>query len=450
MQDIQELLLKDREATARAKREHPEGFHRAPLVDTREVLRSVGIEAGIPEEAPLGCIKLFPQDFIVEEIQQDGAVISVGESANAAMESNRLPTLYMDLVKCNMETLEARDRIARLLNIPEQSVGYSGIKDRIAITAQQISLRGVKEVPAITEDNFFLRFSHWGKGVLRPGYLKGNRFTITVRMRSEEDARAASESLDRIKTRGFWNFYYLQRFAAPRLLGHKVGKAVVTRAYEEAIRIMITEPGMREFPYFADMRREAKNLWGSWKELYERFGAFPYQFRYEREVLSHLIHHPADYLGALKEVPDHIKLCIYSYQSYLWNRLLSELIAGGNVPRELPFPSMAPELYRHIFQEEGIRGIEMPQFLISRMGVPDPVPAFVKPDMHAVHIHGSLLIISFSLTKGAYATSLLMHAIQIASDTPVPEGIPRDQIDAPLMIGRAPIAPVLKRFESEK
>src|SRR5512136_1147114 len=51
---------------------------------------------------------------------------------------------------------------------------------------------------------------------------------------------------------------------------------------------------------------------------------------FERTMIAHLIDKPGDYLGALRTLPKNLLMMfVHAYQSYLFNRILSERIRAG-------------------------------------------------------------------------------------------------------------------------
>jgi tRNA pseudouridine13 synthase len=444
MESLDDLIVRDRAALLRAKEEVPDAFLRAPLIDTPEILKSVGIEAGIPEDAPLGCIKLFPQDFLVEEVLSDGTVVSVqGEPSDLSSSSGQ--TLYADLVQCGLGTLEARERIARAYGIPNTTIGYAGIKDKAAMTSQRISLRGMYH--EMEDPSFVLRPVSYGKGAVSPGELKGNRFTLVVRTRTSSDAERAAGYIEGLRADGFWNFFYLQRFGTPRLFAHRIGREIVAGRHEEAVRIFCTESMEREIPYLREIRVIVGELWGNWDAIITLLDRFPYRFRHELTITRYLKDHSGDFIGALKAVPDQTKIWVYAYQSYLWNRLLSRFIKTGDVPLHIPLITPGSLLYTDFLREIGEPDFVLPKPFPFVRPATDPVLSFISPDIHGIHVEGPLVILSFTLPKGAYATSLLMHAVHLVSGPPTPQGIPKDKIDAPPYFGRPSLLPLLERFK---
>ena len=129
------------------------------------------------------------------------------------------------LRKRSLTSEAAARELAKQLGVPRGELGMAGLKDRDAVTRQQLS------VPARARARL-ARFEHPQIQVddprphshkLRRGHLRGNRFTIVVRelelQLDQEEPRAlalarAQALLDRLAERGLYNLYGAQRFGA--------------------------------------------------------------------------------------------------------------------------------------------------------------------------------------------------------------------------------------------
>lgn len=160
-----------------------------------------------------GRIKSSPEDFAVDEIP----IERPGRILIATME------------KRGLTTPEAIKKIAFALGIPEASIGFAGLKDKIAVTRQAISLERIG--PSLAEranTNEIRLFDFRYGGVLFPGDLKGNAFTITVRgiKHDEEDARKIIRGFsDEVSGRGIPNYFGEQRFGREnnnQVMGKKI------------------------------------------------------------------------------------------------------------------------------------------------------------------------------------------------------------------------------------
>lgn len=170
-----------------------------------------------------GRIKVTPEDFVVDEIP---AYEPSGEGTH----------LYLHLHKRNMTTDAAVRAVTRALEIPMRDVGVAGMKDKVAVTTQWISVPVPAKQPDIerraTElalDGVRVLAARRHGNKLKTGHLKGNRFTIVVRGIPVGDVAAAKEMLARIGREGVPNAFGQQRFGregdnAERARGWLTGK----------------------------------------------------------------------------------------------------------------------------------------------------------------------------------------------------------------------------------
>jgi tRNA pseudouridine13 synthase len=163
-----------------------------------------------------------------------------------------------------------------------------------------------------------------GSRTLSPNYLQGNRFTILIRDLSEPQARAlegllhASGSDYSLEEHGLPNYYDEQRFGSRSEKGF-IGKAVLMRDAELAVRIYLSEPMLRDPKKVVKFKRLAQEHWGQWGFLLHK-APRPSNFR---SVITYLKDHPHNYRKALNLIQDRL-LSIYlsAYQSWVWNQIV--------------------------------------------------------------------------------------------------------------------------------
>jgi tRNA pseudouridine13 synthase len=226
------LMTEERMRLEKEKAKFPELFPETTWVDDGPFLEALGIHIPHKDQLSRGFLKILPGDFIVEEIDESGKQTNITKDDS---ENKDLPgeTVYATLVKCGLSTLEAVEEIAKILGIQKDKVQYAGIKDKDAITSQQISFRGVnkEDVLEISSPHFFLKNVRTGKGVVQKGGLRGNKFSILIRTESdsneENHVEMSLKALERVKKEGFYNFFYLQRFGTPRLNNYKWGISIL-------------------------------------------------------------------------------------------------------------------------------------------------------------------------------------------------------------------------------
>lgn len=171
-----------------------------------------------------GAIKSFPEDFVVEEIP---AYEPTGEGDH----------LFLWIEKRDLSGEQLLKQLARQLDIPQNDIGCAGIKDRFAVTRQWISVPARSEsklANVSAEQCRILKAARHGNK-LRTGHLKGNRFSIVVRIPkpgsfssrasfldaeiespADQSVRRAFETaqqwVSRLQAKGFPNYYGEQRF----------------------------------------------------------------------------------------------------------------------------------------------------------------------------------------------------------------------------------------------
>ncbi|MCD6127238.1 MAG: tRNA pseudouridine(13) synthase TruD [Methanomicrobia archaeon] len=225
-------------------------------------------------------IKLFPEDFFVEE------VIEIKHKKNDC--------LVFTLEKRNENTIDAIKKIAGVLGVPIKNFGYAGLKDKNAVTRQKVSVKGVKkEELEIELKNIKIMDIERGDRI-RIGDHLGNKFRIVVREVGE---------IKEIK-KEFPNFFGEQRFGG----NERIGRNIIKEKYEDAVKEILKKEGMEE---------EIENE--EFEKIFER-----YPDTYEKKVLRSLIR-KKDYLKALRSLPsDILTLYIHSYQSFIFNELLKK------------------------------------------------------------------------------------------------------------------------------
>lgn len=165
-----------------------------------------------------GVIRAQPEDFRVVEIP---AYAPAGEGDH----------VLATIEKRDLTTFEAVKRLAHALDVAPGDIGTAGLKDRRAVTEQQVSLPppcAPEDVTALAIDGVRVVRADRHPHKLRTGHLRGNRFTLLVRDtdvaagRAAERAAAILEALSRAP--GSPNWYGAQRF------GHGGGNPAAGRA----------------------------------------------------------------------------------------------------------------------------------------------------------------------------------------------------------------------------
>lgn len=450
----------EQEILAAVAAAHPELFERRSYVEDNEVLREFGITIPGKQSFPPGYLKLRPEDFIVEEISPEGEVCTVTRE-NLLTPDTKLeyaPTTFATLVKCGISTIQAIDDMVAQIGCDRSAIGYAGIKDRDALTAQRLSFRKVplQKLKQLTSPYFFLKDVSSGKGGITTGGLRGNRFTLLIRTPQsffvKDTLDAFAKNLVHIKEHGFSNFFYLQRFGTPRLRNYVWGLFILRGEYEQAVYDTLCFPAEREFAYFKEQRAQCAELWGNWSAIETLLAPLPIAFRHELRLVRYLKDHPKDFGGALAQLPEQIVLWVYALASRSFNEVVSTYQQKNQpLPATLPLflgrnkASWTP--YEAQLRRDGIfpppfENLKIFPFLQIRER---SVPTTDRPTILGVQACDQGLVLSFELGKGQYATTFLSHLFNLVSGHP-PEYLDTQAIDTKAVLKQGTISDALAYF----
>src|SRR3990170_3688551 len=222
-----------------------------------------------------GTLKSSPDDFIVDEIPAPPPPDPEGGVTIATVRVR------------DWETNRLVRELARALRMSRRRIGFAGTKDKRALTTRLVSF---EDVP-------------------------------------EEAARAVEETARQVRAfGGFPNFFGVQRFGSVRPITHLVGRHIVLGKLREAVEAYVANP----IPGEGEASFEVRQALERTGDVREALRSYPRSFTFEKAILNHLATHPGDHVGALSELPFNLLLMfVHAYQSYLFNRILSERLRRG-------------------------------------------------------------------------------------------------------------------------
>lgn len=304
---------------------------RVPALD-----KELGMDVYVTDTEGIGgIIRKTPSHFVVEEILVDGSVASTEEvKSYSALGASLLKNHYLlcILVKRRWDTFEAVRNIAKQLGISQTGIQIAGIKDANAITAQHITIENVspEDVEKVDIKDIEIRPIGYFRDELSQFYLLGNHFIVSAND-IEYSESIVKHRIEKVVEElavewGIPNFFGHQRFGTTRAITHLVGKAIVKRDFREGVMLFLAEPSSYEHPESRLAREELKKN----QDFKRALQNFPIQLRFERRMLHHLVGSPTDFVGAYRQLPIKLqKLFVQAYQSYLFNRFLSERVRNG-------------------------------------------------------------------------------------------------------------------------
>ena len=342
-----------------------------------------------------GSIKETPEDFIVEEIHKDGVCTidyKIGERVRdffSTFKKKKEHTHFV-LIKRNYNTFRAINLISKRVRLSKKRFGVAGNKDKVAVTAQRVSVWNVpiSKLIKIRIKEITLKDFEYSNKRIQPGNLLGNRFTIrikNIKLSREEIEKRVNEFSTQIK-KGLPNFFGPQRFGIIRNINHIVGEKIALGKFEDAVKVFLVESG-DESEDAAKARAFLRKNWGT---FYEAIKLFPRYLGLEKAILNSLIV-KKDFVKALRAIPLSIrKLLIHSYQSYLFNRKLTNAIRNKLVPKNI---LLSPLKVR------GMKELECKGTYRQSL--------FFPKNFEIVKIEDNAITISFFLDKGCYSTIML-------------------------------------------
>lgn len=184
-----------------------------------------------------GAIRVEVDDFVVDEVP---AYEPSGEGEH----------VYFRIEKRDVASMDVMDEVAEKLGLRPRSVACAGFKDTHAIARQTMSVHGVEieDVEALSLTNARILWVTRHRNKLRPGHLRGNRFTIRVRGIKPDAEAHAKAILETLGARGVPNAYGPQRFGY-RGDNQIVGYYLLYGNYD-AIRAMGVRPPKRRMRDF--------------------------------------------------------------------------------------------------------------------------------------------------------------------------------------------------------
>ncbi|HVJ83672.1 MAG TPA: tRNA pseudouridine(13) synthase TruD, partial [Planctomycetia bacterium] len=133
-------------------------------------------------------------------------------------------------------------------------------------------------------------------------------------------APAIEANLAAIATSGLPNYFDDQRFGSRTSAGDFVAVPWCRGDFETALKFALAEPSDRDR---SDDRRAKERLrarWGDWSGVLRHEAEYPFPV-----PLRFLADRPGDFSGAFVRLPHDLRsLFLNAFQSWLWNRLLSE------------------------------------------------------------------------------------------------------------------------------
>jgi tRNA pseudouridine13 synthase len=389
-------------------------------------------------------IKQRPEDFVVRE----------GYRFDEDPEG---PVWVYRMDKQKVSTLQALERISKEFGVRRRDLSICGLKDKQGRTEQLVGVQGgaLGEREVVQTGDLRLKLIGRSSEALSSANITANRFEVTVRDLSPEEAERVPESVAEVERAGVVNYFDSQRFGFVKHGQGFIARHLLRGDWEGALKAYLATPSELDRSDDAKVKAFWRDHWGQWQLHAPHEAARRYA-----PVLRRLREDPRDFKGAFLHIDRRLRMMtVFELQSFVWNEGVKRYL-GSRVPASeliglryqagaLTFPRALPrelrdELWRKTFpllapdsriEDAQVRdaalgalraqGLTLEQLRIA--GAPiffkhEERPLFVRPGKLRVHAprrdelnRGRMKInLSFTLPPGAYATLVVRRVLWFA------------------------------------
>lgn len=254
-----------------------------------------------------GRIRAHAEDFAVSEVISGMVLRSISEENGYA--------IYR-LKKRNIDTAHAISEAQAGTGIRLKALG---LKDASAMTEQFVCARNRgPSARGFNAGRFSLERLGYAKRPLTKKDMTGNHFKIRIRNAAADPGGFAEHGR-------VLNYYGYQRFGSRRPVTHHVGRAMLRRDFGGAVRLILSYTSIHDTKQHTELRQKLSD-----GENYARYlGQVPPGMDVERIIMEQMIQH-GDPQRAMRSIPVSLRrLYVQAYQSYLFNRTLSDAFSGS-------------------------------------------------------------------------------------------------------------------------
>src|SRR5919109_5804 len=278
--------------------------------------RLAGIECYCTNFKKLGgSIKKDNEGFRVSEIINESIITDLSPIQDSL---HRYP-LYI-LEKKGIDSHHALLEIRKNLGL---ELRVMGMKDAKATTRQYASSIQVHNIPKqqiYKTKHTFVKLNGFTTKPLGKESLLGNDFSVTI-----YDAKHSEMSEFKTEVEKVANFYGLQRYGSERLVTHLVGREIVKRNFKKAAELLLSYTT----GYDSAMSKEIRHKCLDPKNYPIILKHLPKGMDIEYQLMNAFVN-GKEPISALRSISINIRrLFIHAYQSYIFNRCLSNAVLDG-------------------------------------------------------------------------------------------------------------------------
>lgn len=324
-------------------------------VAIRRVFQSKLETATLQDEAGVISIKAAPTKSV------QGARGQTNMDGNGARQKGKLgwdelggEWLHFTLYKENKDTMEVLYFIASMIKVHVKNFQFAGTKDRRGVTTQRVAVLRIRaeRISGLQRSarGWVAGGFEYKKHGLDLGELAGNEFVLTLRDVRVNDADATSggertssakdvvsQAAEEFRTKGYINYYGLQRFGTFSTGTHIIGMKMLQGDLEGATDSILSyppalledDPATTRVPEDDINRARAIHTWRQTGRGGEAISKMPKRFQAETSIIQYLSKvdkrtghavQARDWQGALMTIQRNLRLMyVHAYQSLVWN-----------------------------------------------------------------------------------------------------------------------------------
>jgi len=315
-----------------------------------------------------GLIKQREEDFLVDEIplyEPSGS----GEH------------VYVRVQKHGMSHSELLGVLRKHFKVRESAIGAAGMKDRIAVTSQTLSIHMPDREPTqkpIDDERIEILWMSRHANKLRRGHLEGNRFVIRIRNLDPSQAPQLWRGMRELEKRGIPNYYGHQRFGYRRNT-QRLGAYLLQNRSKDIVEDVLGTQGS----WFPAHQRNQRDLFdeGKLKNAMQMWGR---RDEAEKSIIAKLVsNRPPDV--AVKAVSRHMRgFWVSAVQSAIFNHALDARVRDGSSDQILE----GDIAFRHqsrkgFLVDKGTMGAEDQQARVQNFEISPAGPIWGEGMLHA-------------------------------------------------------------------
>lgn len=292
-----------------------------------------------------GQIKKNYTDFFVQEILKDDFLRQLSSS----QQSNFSFPIY----KIEKEGIDSIHAVMLLRKKTGLNLKIIGMKDAKATTIQYASSIRSPNSRKLTEGikigPVMLSLVGYSKKPLEKNNLIGNFFRIRITNTKKPYSNDIMKFISEIDKIG--NYYGLQRFGSERLVTHLVGKAILNREFDKAVKILMTYTTKYDSKFSIEIREKLNDVRNNPSIVKE----IPKGMDIEKNLALEILN-GKNSIAALRSIPITIRrLFVQAFQSFLFNKTLSKAIENDFSLTKPEINDLCFEVYKNNLEFGKIR-----------------------------------------------------------------------------------------------